>query len=185
MAFQDSSQGIYVKGNAPSIERKRNRKIFLEDLNINSFSVDRKKNPPKIFPQSQIETYDSGFNKKFFFWIFLRKQMSSNQTIPIFKGWNLQLKMKKEVQLKKTVETFLPINSKVTEFRTIKKYMQYLQELANQMNMPYVNVSLDVGAAMNAYLLTWNEPEVFKNVIIHLGSFHFLKENFQVSVENM
>ena len=186
MAFQDSSQGIYVKGNTPSIERKRNRKIFLEDLNINSFSVDRKKNPPKIFPQSQIETYDSGFNKKFFFWIFLRKQMSSNQTIPIFKGWNRQLKMKKEVHLKKTVETFLPpINSKVTEFRTIKKYMQYLQELANQMNMPYVNVSLDVGAAMNAYLLTWFEPEVFKNVIIHLGSFHFLKGNFQVSVENM
>lgn len=50
------------------------------------------------------------------------------------------------------------------------------------MNMPYVNVSLDVGAAMNAYLLTWNEPESFKNVIIHLGSFHFLKENFQVSL---
>ena len=94
--------------------------------------------------------------------------------------------MKREVQLKKTVETFLPpINSKVTEFRTNKKYMQYLQELANQMNMPYVNVSLDVGAAMNAYLLTWNEPEWFKNVIIHLGSFHSLKENFQVSVENM
>ena len=76
--------------------------------------------------------------------------------------------MKREVQLKKTVETFLPpINSKVTEFRTIQKYMEYLQELANQMNMPYVNVSLDVGAAMNAYLLTWNEPEVFKNIIIH------------------
>ena len=79
--------------------------------------------------------------------------MSSNQIIPIFKGWNLQLKMKKEVQLKKTVETFLlPINSKVTEFRTVKKYIQYLQELANQMNMPYVNVSLDVRAAMNAFV---------------------------------
>ena len=51
MVFHDSSQGIYVKGNRPSIERKRNSKIFLEDLNINSFSVDRKKNPPKIFPQ--------------------------------------------------------------------------------------------------------------------------------------
>ena len=49
------------------------------------------------------------------------------------------------------------------------------------MNMPCVNVSLDVRAAMNAYLLTWNELEV----ITHLGSFHFLKENFQVSVENM
>ena len=67
MAFQDSSEGIYVKGNTPSIEPKRNRKIFLQDLNINAFSVDQNKNPPKIFPQSQIETYDSGSNKKLFF----------------------------------------------------------------------------------------------------------------------
>ena len=28
--------------------------------------------------------------------------------------------------------------------------MQYLQELANQLNMPYVKISLDVGAAMKA-----------------------------------
>ena len=77
--------------------------------------------------------------------------MSSNQTIPISKGWNLQLKMKKEVQLKKTVETFLPsINLKVSEFRTIKKYMQYLEGPANQINMQYVNFSLNLGAAMNA-----------------------------------
>ena len=113
MAFHGSSQGIYVKRNTPSIERKRNRKIFLEDLNINSFFVDRKKNPPNILPQSQIGTSYSGFNKKFFFWVFLREQMSSNWIIPIFKGWNLQKKMKKDVHLKKTVETFLPpINSK-------------------------------------------------------------------------
>ena len=31
----------------------------------------------------------------------------------------------------------------------------------------------------------WNEPEVLKNVIMHLRSFHFLRGNFQVSVENM
>lgn len=58
--------------------------------------------------------------------------------------------------------------------------MEYCQKLANDMNMPYVNITLDVGAAMNAYLLTWNEPELFNNIIIYLGSFHFLKENFQV-----
>ena len=46
--------------------------------------------------------------------------------------------------------------------------------------MPFVNVSLDVGAAMNAYKLTWNYPEKFRNVIIHLGDFHFIKENFGV-----
>ena len=44
--------------------------------------------------------------------------------------------------------------------------------------MPYVNITLDVGAAMNAYLVTWNTPDRFSNVIIHLASLHFLKEKF-------
>eukprot|EP00794_Sanderia_malayensis_P014842 gene14842-biopygen11931 len=47
-------------------------------------------------------------------------------------------------------------------------------------NMPYVNVTLDVGAAMNALKLIWNFPDQFSNVLIHLGQFHFIKENFAV-----
>ena len=39
---------------------------------------------------------------------------------------------------------------------------------------------MDVGAAVNAYKLSWNYPGRFKNVLIHLGDFHFLKENFNV-----
>ena len=30
--------------------------------------------------------------------------------------------------------------------------MTYLQQLANDVNMPYVNITLDVGAAINAFL---------------------------------
>ena len=48
------------------------------------------------------------------------------------------------------------------------------------MSMPYVNATLDVGAAVNAYKLCWNYPERFKNVLIHLSYFHFLKTNFNV-----
>ena len=46
--------------------------------------------------------------------------------------------------------------------------------------MPYVNVTLDCGAAVNAYKLIWNYPTVFDNVIVHLGDFHFMKEIFVV-----
>ena len=48
--------------------------------------------------------------------------------------------------------------------------------------MPYVNVVLELGAAINALRTVWKYPEENKNVIIHLGSFHFLKQNFQVSL---
>ena len=47
--------------------------------------------------------------------------------------------------------------------------------------MPYINVTLDVGAAINAYKYIWNHKEEYKNAVVHLGSFHFIKENFQVS----
>ena len=50
-----------------------------------------------------------------------------------------------------------------------------MQKLAEEVNMLYVSVMLDVGAAVNAYKLCWNYPERFKNVLIHLGDFHFLK----------
>ena len=46
--------------------------------------------------------------------------------------------------------------------------------------MPYVNVTLDIGAAINAYWLTWSYRKLFSNVLIHPGDFHFMKENFQV-----
>ena len=77
--------------------------------------------------------------------------------------------------------TYLPpINSKVTELDTIYCYFEYVQQLAAEANMPYVNITLDVGAAMSAFKLLWNYPEKFGNVIIHLGDFHFIKENFSL-----
>ena len=183
MAFQEHNCEAAVRPTTKSFLRPKNRKIFLQDVNISTISVDRKINPPTNFFQRPPMTDDADFNKRYLFWTFLRKQMSCNQTIPVFKGWSLQERMEPQQLLAKTIETYLPpINSKVTEFTTINKYLRYLQDLADKMNMPYVHVSLDVGAAMNAYLLIWNNPEMFKNVVIHLGSFHFLKENFQVSI---
>ena len=54
--------------------------------------------------------------------------------------------------------------------------------LSSQTNMKYCNVTLDVGAAINAFKTVWHYPEKFKNVVIHLGDFHFMKENFQVRI---
>ena len=74
-----------------------------------------------------------------------------------------------------------PVNSKVTKFDTIYPYFEYLQQLAAEANMPYVNITLDVVAAMSSFKLLWNYPEKFGNVIIHLGDFHFIKENFSLT----
>ena len=79
------------------------------------------------------------------------------------------------------METYLPpFDSKVTDLKTIYKYLKYLQVLTADANMPFVNIKLDDGAAINAYKVIWNYPEQFANALLHLGDFHFMKENFKV-----
>ena len=79
---------------------------------------------------------------------------------------------------KQQKNTFLP---KVTEFSTIQQCMEYLQSLAASVNMPYVNITIDAGTALNAFKLLRNGLEKFQNVVIHLGDFHFIKENLQAT----
>ena len=102
------------------------------------------------------------------------------QTVPNFSGW--LLKQRQNItptsSLKQTSETYLPpIVSKVSKFNTTETYFEYLETLSKRCNMPYVNITLYVGAAMNAQ----SNQARFDNIVIHLGDFHFMKENFQVS----
>ena len=100
-------------------------------------------------------------------------------SVLIFSGWLINHRDKQN--LCRTVVTYLPlINAKITEFSTISIYLEYLKNLARQANMKYVNVTLDCGAAINAYKTIWQYQRKFENVIIHVGDFHFMKENFQV-----
>ena len=76
-----------------------------------------------------------------------------------YSGW--PLKERDNKNLVKTELTYLlPISSKVT---------------------PYVNITLDIGGALNAFKVLWSRKEEFKNLVIHLGDFHFMKKNFQAS----
>ena len=66
--------------------------------------------------------------------------------------------------INKTIETYLPPNnSKVTSADTIEKYFNYFTCLANTCNMPYVNITLDVGAAINAFKFQWGYWDEYKH----------------------
>ena len=185
VAFQEKSTESLQLNNQLSVSRRKSRDLPAQNFDTKLLLIERKKNPPSTLYQHTTTYNDASFNRQHFLWIFLRKNNSFQQTVPIFKGWMLKMRSahKPTSIIEKTIETYLPpINAKVTEFGTIQRYMIYLQKLASEVNMTYVNITLDVGAAMNAFLVTWNAPELFNNIIIHLGGFHFLKENFQVNL---
>ena len=119
------------------------------------------------------------------FFITYRLKNEFDQIYPKLSGFLLQLRIHQfeaeKITFDKTLETYLPpLTTKVTDPNTIYSYLLFLQSLAEKSNMPYVNITLDVGAAMNAFKIVWQYHDLFSNVVIHLGDFHFMKENFKV-----
>ena len=47
--------------------------------------------------------------------------------------------------------------------------------------MPYLNIFLETRAAINAYKFIWNNQTACSTIVLYLGSFYFMKENFQVA----
>ena len=100
--------------------------------------------PPLIDTKGGIEQNMAClYAAKYFVWCWLRqkKQINSlDQVVSSYSGW--LLKERDNKNLVKTELTYLPpIPSKVTEFKTICNYMQYLQKLAEEVNMPYLNIT--------------------------------------------
>ena len=61
-----------------------------------------------------------------------------------------------------------------------KKVSQILTEGAKRVNIPYANVTLDVGGALKGYNVLWNFQDEFKSMFIHLCDFRLMKECFNV-----
>ena len=123
------------------------------------------------------------FSCKFFTWLCLRycnrfQQTYSNLSGILCKLWQKQFNIQ-PITVSKKIETHLSLlTTKATDPQAIYLYLKYFQGLAKEMNMSYVNVTLDVVASINAYELLSKNSQQFSNVIINLGNFHMIKENF-------
>lgn len=101
-----------------------------------------------------LEINTSWFLLKFVTWLVLQQFDDFDQNVPTFSAWETDNRTKSMEfgDVKKTVETnLLLINSKATDLKTVHKKLKYLQGLTADVNMPFVNVTLDVGPSINAY----------------------------------
>ena len=181
VAFQELSQMSVITEKKVELERTKRRTLEKSETEARNVSIDPKKEPPcildSVYPQ---ETNFDAFPEEteYLMWIIFRKLNAANQIFPSSAAWKTQVRTSDSSDpVQKTIVMYLQaIPSKVTDFNTIEQYLMCMKKLAEEVNMPFVNVTLDVGAAMNAYKLCWNYPERFKNVLIHVGDLHFLKK---------
>ena len=151
-------------------------------LDQDKLYIDAKKEPQIFEFQEGNRSCNEVFNVQYFLWRTLHYLTANKQNYPTLSGRLVILRKLEAISdLKKTVVTYLaPINASVNAFSTVFQFLTYIQSLCQEANMPYVNVTLDSEATMNAYKLIWNYSEKFANVVIHLGDFHFMKESFNI-----
>ena len=59
-----------------------------------------------------------------------------------------------------------PIQRPITDYGTIFEIFHTSQNLSKQSNMLYTHITFDLGAAMKAYHVIWNKPELWKDIIM-------------------
>lgn len=56
-------------------------------------------------------------------------------------------------QISASKKTYLPttIHSPITDYATVNEFLKQMQRYSEQVNIPYVDITLDVGAAANTF----------------------------------
>ena len=65
-----------------------------------------------------------------------------------------------------------PINASVNELSTVQTLLQISMNATRDVGQEFTFVTFDLAVAKKAFDIVWNQPEIYKNVIIHLGAFH-------------
>ena len=179
MAFQEEVENAVLQELTLNVPKTRNSAPIAEvETELESLKVDPKKELPmipKVENATNVDTLQVAL--KYVIWLLFRKTNDivqfrgpNDQVLPTCPGWMLKHHQNEVVTM--IVEMYLPpINSKVTDVPTpppppIFKYLSRLQNLSDDVNMPYVNVILDIGTAMNTSMKIWNthinlEPVLF------------------------
>ena len=89
---------------------------------------------------------------------------------------------------KQTKLTYLPpIQKPITEYATFFEMFRQFRELARKANMKYTHITLDAGAAIKAYHVIWNNPNLWSDTQstweISMQSMRTLEQLAHLSVE--
>ena len=183
IAFQEETYET-VRRKDTSIKRsKRTSLLDTEVVPLKRLKIDSKKNPSKFVQENNAvesgETTKSCLSDNLLcLWRLLRKLHENDQIYAKFSGFVINLIQR---ELKKTVMTYLPpIETPITEYGTLFEMFHRSQQMSKQCNMRYTHITLDCGAAIKAYHVLWNNPDQFKDIILHLGDFHSMQAMFGV-----
>ena len=112
-----------------------------------------------------------------FLWIFPRKQLPQvNQSVPSWAGWlsatsDNQLFSEFEPQ-NSTVAYMAPVLFPITENATVQHVLEVSKKATQSVGQEYTIVTFDLGVALKAFNIVWQNHVKFGKVIVQIGVFH-------------
>ena len=116
----------------------------------------------KQFPKE--ETYQSTKEQLLNLRKFMRYSSTNQDEIPRFIGLIALLYSQKRLPI--SLKYLPPLQNPITEIYAMTKIFEISQNLSKQANMKYMHIILDLGAAIKAFHVIWNQNEHWKNIII-------------------
>ena len=179
--FQEESACTVNRNENVSIPKSKRRSVCLEDVRpIQATAINPKKDPPSFADKDpvQVENHEQMYcNNLSIVWKLLRCLTSLDQVNPRFVGWVILIF--EMIDSKQTKLTYLPpIQKPITEYATFFEMFRQSRELARKANMKYTHITLNIGSAIKAYHVIWNNPNLWSDIIIHLRYFHAIKVYF-------
>ena len=183
IAFQEDSAAAVMRQEDISVPKSKRRSMQLPRDNLSKRVAVNSKAEPPSFVQAQAQPAHSDAEmfceKLLLLWKSVRYLSSANQTNPRLVGWIVRRFQR--AHSKATVMTYLPpISTPITKYSTIIEIFHQSRMLAKQSNMSYTHITFDVGAAIKAFHVVWNNPDTWSDIIIHLGDFHAMMAFFGV-----
>ena len=112
-------------------------------------------------------------------WKAFRYAGIEKKNIPRFAG--LVAKLFGRIDFQRIYLTYLPLITKpITDYSTIIEIFYQSRILSQKCNMQYTHITMDVGAAMKAFQVIWNNPIIWSDILIHPGDFHCMLMFFSV-----
>ena len=117
--------------------------------NLEHRLVNPKKQPITLLNEKTVIPRSAGDvgKKKLMLWKLARYTYNSDQVVPRFTGWRIMVSDACGSPTKTVITYLPPIHKPITENDTVVEFLHQVQEMAHQLNMPYVRLTLDVGAA--------------------------------------
>ena len=97
------------------------------------------------------------------------------EELPLLGSWTPFNKKVSTSSAEKCIQEYLPVTSEPPEYPVCKEYLDFLLEILQDLEIPYIFVHSDEAVYSKLCHILWKDKELYRNVILLMGGFHQLR----------